>query len=136
VIHRPSNSLINSPLGSARSIYVYTSSPGFIVEFVITGELSADKTIVYGFVPPSIVRPHGSHVVKLSVKFGCTEATEFGGVYRQEVLLPAGLMYQNSPSGRIDGQHSPVTLNSVGETPPVLPFESIIDSMRVEPTTK
>ena len=115
---------------------VNTSSLGPMETFVITPELRADKTTVYGFCPPSIVSPHGSHVVSVSVKLGCTDASEFelGGVYRHDVSLPAGRVSQYAPSrgDRRHGQCSPVTLYRLGGMPPVLPFESIIDSINAE----
>lgn len=122
--------------GFALSMKVNTSSPEPIVTLVMTGELTAAKTMVYGFLPPCMVRPHGSHVVRTSVKFGCTDATKLGGVYKHVVSLPSGPhVSARSNADRRHGQHSPVTLYSCGGIPPVLPFESIMDSIRLEPAT-
>lgn len=57
-MHVPSRPLF----GSARSMYVKTSSVGPIVTFVNTGELGAAKVILYGFLPPVIRTPSASHV--------------------------------------------------------------------------
>lgn len=61
-------------------------------ELVITGEPSALNTTVYGFVPPDIVRPHGSQVVNKSVTFGLMDGILDGDgeVGRQLVEDPAG----------------------------------------------
>lgn len=85
VMHSP----ISWPLGSARSINVKTSSFERIVTFVIVGELIADRTMVYGIFPPLMVRPHGSHVFKVSVTFGCIDAILCGVVGIQDVSDPA-----------------------------------------------
>lgn len=55
---------MSSVFGSARSGKVNTSSLGPIVTFVITGEFNAERTTVYGLLPPEMVRPQGSQVVK------------------------------------------------------------------------
>ena len=80
------------PFGSARFTYVNTSSAAPIETFVITGEPKAANTILYGFWPPLIVSPHGSHVVNVSVTFADMEASAevFCDDGRQDVSVPAG----------------------------------------------
>lgn len=58
---------------------VNTSSSGPMVTLVMTGEFKADKTTVYGFLPPDTVSPQGSQVFIVVVTFGVTFATEEGG---------------------------------------------------------
>ena len=83
------------PLGSARSIYVTTSSSLPMVTFVMIMEFRAESTTVYGFCPLIMVSPQGSHVVRVSVTFGCTEASvDAGAVGRQEVVSPAAFTRQ------------------------------------------
>lgn len=80
---------MSSELGSARSGYVKTSSWGPIDTFVITGEPNAERTTEYGFVPPDIVIPQGSQVVRWSVTFGFMVAKVVrSGVGWQVLVLP------------------------------------------------
>lgn len=72
--------------GSARLMYIYVSSVGLIVTFVMVVELKAVSTMVYGFFPPVILRPHGSHVDSDSVTFGVMTGTFWGAAGRQDDL--------------------------------------------------
>ena len=65
-----------------------------IVTFVMTGEFAIDRTIVYGFWPPCIVRPQGWHVETVSVRFDAIMADEGlaeASVDIQDASVPATL---------------------------------------------
>ena len=104
--------------------------------FVMICEFSAESTTVYGFCPPVIVKPHSSHVDRVSVTFGCMVAILDVSVEdgRHDVSLPAG--------GRVSGcggretSHEPTTLYNGASMPPIpleVVFESITVIIRLEP---
>ena len=71
-------------------MYVRVSSSFPNVTAVMVSECVSDRTTVYGFLPPLIVRPKGSHVESVSETLACTIADEDASEDRHEVSLLAG----------------------------------------------
>lgn len=91
---------------------------------------------MYGFCPPVIVKPHSSHVDRVSVTLGLIVAIldvsmEDG---RHDVSLPARRLINNC-EGRIT-LHTPTVLYSGASTPPIpldVVFESTMVIIKLEP---
>ena len=60
-----------------------------MVKFVTTGELGATRDILYGFLPPYIRNPIGSHVSTLPVTLATIVMLTGEGPGRHELVEPA-----------------------------------------------
>lgn len=56
---------------------------------MIVDALAAARYNVYGFLPPEMSRPHGSHVFSVSVTFAVTTGMFCGGDAMQDVSAPS-----------------------------------------------